>query len=64
MERAGTICCIADKAPVSKSLMVYIGCSHAATHVPAFAPFFRKMFTGCKKKNIFVGFQYCFFQNP
>lgn len=33
------------KAPVCKSLMVYIGCSHAATHVPAFAPFFRKMFT-------------------
>jgi len=34
------------KTPVSKSLMVFVGCSHAASHVPAFGPTFRKIFTG------------------
>jgi len=34
------------KAPVSKSLMLVVGCSHAASHVPSFATIFRKIFTG------------------
>jgi len=33
------------KAPVCKSLMIYVGCSHAATHIPSLAPIFRKIFT-------------------
>jgi len=33
------------KAPVCKSLMIYVGCSHAATHIPSLAPVFRKIFT-------------------
>jgi len=33
------------KAPVCKSLLVYVGCSHAATHVPSLAPIFRKVFS-------------------
>jgi len=32
------------KAPVSKTLMVYIGCSHAATHIPSLSPFFKRIF--------------------
>ena len=35
-----------DKAPVSKALLVYVGSSHAATLIPSFTPFFRKIFTG------------------
>jgi len=34
------------KAPVSKSLMLVVGCSHAASHVPSFATIFKKIFTG------------------
>jgi len=34
------------KAPVSKSLMLVVGCSHAASHVPAFGPLFKKIFSG------------------
>lgn len=34
------------KAPVSKSLMLVVGCSHAASHVPAFSQLFKKIFTG------------------
>ena len=37
--------CFEDKAPVCKSLMIYVGCSHAATHIPSLAPVFRKIFT-------------------
>ena len=37
--------CSPDKAPVCKSLMIYVGCSHAATHIPSLAPVFRKIFT-------------------
>jgi len=33
------------KAPVSKSLMIYVGCSHGLTHVPSLSPVFRKIFT-------------------
>lgn len=36
---------VTDKAPVCKTLMVYVGCSHAATHIPSLAPIFRKVFT-------------------
>lgn len=32
------------KAPVCKTLMVYIGCSHAATHIPSLSPFFKRIF--------------------
>ena len=41
---------LSDKAPVSKSLMLIVGCSHAATHVPAFAPLIRKVFSGLKNE--------------
>jgi len=34
------------KAPVSKSLMLVVGCSHAASHVPAFGPLFKRVFSG------------------
>ena len=37
---------VPDKAPVCKSLLVYVGCSHAATHIPSLAPIFRKVFSG------------------
>jgi len=33
------------KAPVTKTLMVAVSCSHIATHIPSFAPFFRNVFT-------------------
>lgn len=33
------------KAPVSKTLMLIVGSSHAASHVPSFAPIFKKIFT-------------------
>lgn len=33
------------QAPVTKSLMLVVGCSHAVTHVPSFAGFFRRLFT-------------------
>jgi len=32
------------QTPVSKSLMLVVGCSHAATHVPSFASFFKRLF--------------------
>jgi len=34
------------KAPVSKSLMLVVGCTHAVSHVPAFGPLFKKIFSG------------------
>ena len=34
-----------DKAPVCKTLLVYVGSSHAATHIPSLAPIFRKVFS-------------------
>jgi len=34
------------KAPVSKSLMLVVGCTHAASHVPAFGPLFKRVFSG------------------
>lgn len=40
------------RAPVSKSLMLYVGCSHGLTHVPSFAPVFRKIFTGKDSINL------------
>ena len=43
------IYCISDKAPVTKTLMVAVSCSHIATHIPSFAPFFRNVFTGCQE---------------
>lgn len=33
------------QAPVTKSLMLVVGCSHAASHVPSFAGAFKKVFT-------------------
>ena len=42
------IYCVSDKAPVTKTLMVAVSCSHIATHIPSFAPFFRNVFTGCQ----------------
>ena len=32
--------------------MIYVGCSHGLTHVPSFAPVFRKIFTG-RKSNFY-----------
>jgi len=34
------------KAPVSKTLMLVVGSTHGASHVPSFAPIFKKIFTG------------------
>jgi len=34
------------KAPVSKTLMFVVGCTHGASHVPSFAPIFKRIFTG------------------
>jgi len=33
------------KAPVSKSLLVFVGSSHIATLIPSFSPFFKKIFS-------------------
>jgi len=33
------------KTPVTKTLMMGVSCSHIATHIPSFVPFFRNVFT-------------------
>jgi len=33
------------KAPVSKSLLIFVGSSHIATLIPSFSPFFKKIFS-------------------
>lgn len=39
------------KAPVSKSLLVFVGGSHIATLIPSFSPFFRKIFSDSLSQN-------------